>query len=161
MKEVYVLHGRTDWNEDVFDPDGNYFEESPCVEVYDSFDEAKARLRELAIEAYNSLKKNGAGWIVDDNFVDQTTEEDLFSDYNINRPGWYTQEELNELKNKKSKEVMWKKVRHDLAWQYDEWKDSIRWQMYRMNSDKIDDPDPILPGLKIIKCVVNSSGDKE
>ena len=65
------------------------------------------------------------------------------------------------MKNKKSKEVMWKKVRHDLAWQYDEWKDSIRWQMYRMNSDKIDDPDPILPGLKIIKCVVNSSGDKE
>lgn len=59
MKEVYVLHGRTDWNEDVFDPDGNYFEESPCVEVYDSFDEAKARLRELAIEAYNSLKKMG------------------------------------------------------------------------------------------------------
>ena len=50
MKEVYVLHGRMYWNEGVTDHEGNYFEESPCVEVFDSFDAAKAKLREYAAE---------------------------------------------------------------------------------------------------------------
>ena len=83
MKEVYVLHGRIHWNESVSDHDGNYFEESPCVEVFDNFDAAKTKLKELAIEAYNYLKEVGAGYVVDDSFVNKTTAEDLFSDYNI------------------------------------------------------------------------------
>lgn len=156
MKEVYVLHGRIHWNESVSDHDGNYFEESPCVEVFDNFDAAKTKLKELAIEAYNYLKEVGAGYVVDDSFVNKTTAEDLFSDYNIWLEDDFDEDELDELKNNNDKKVMWEEITNDVAWQYEEWDEYIRWQMYRINCDAFDTTEPILPGLRIRKCVVNA-----
>ena len=81
MKEVYVLCGRKRFHEGVFDQRGNYFDESPIVEVFDNFDDAKTKLKEYAIEAYNYMKLCGAGYIVGDDFIEETTEADLFSCY--------------------------------------------------------------------------------
>ena len=55
MKEVYVLCGRKRFHEGVFDHDGYYFDEAPIVEVFDNLDNAKTKLKEYAIEAYNYL----------------------------------------------------------------------------------------------------------
>ncbi len=156
MKEVYVLHGRMYWNEGVTDHEGNYFEESPCVEVFESFDAAKAKLREYAIMAYNYLKECGAGYLVDDTFVDRTSEDDLFSDYNMWSEDDFDEEEFEELRENDDKSIRWDEIRRDLAWQYDEGEDSVSWQMYCINLDCYDDKEPILAGFRIRKCVINS-----
>lgn len=155
MKELYVLHGRVYWNEGVCDHDGNYFEESPCIEVFDNFETAKTRLKELAVEAYNYLKEVGAGYIVDDDFVKETTEEDLFSWYYMwSKEDW--EDWKDETPSANNKEIAWDtdKERY-LSWTYEEEKDWIHWQMY-CNNVPYGDDEPILPGLKIKKCIVNS-----
>ena len=89
MKEVYVLYGRKRFHEGVFDHDGHYFDEAPIVEVFDNFDDAKSKLKEYAIEAYNYVKLCGAGYIVDDNFIEETTAADLFAGYYMTPPKIY------------------------------------------------------------------------
>lgn len=156
MKEVYVVHGRIRSAEGVWDHDGNYFNESPCVEVFDNFESAKTRFKELVIESYNNVKEYNAGYSIDDSFVKKTTEEDLFSNYNSTPPEWLDEDELEELKASNSKEVRWEKITNDLAWLYEEYGDFIRWYMYSVNNDVFDESEPILPGLTVVKCIVNS-----
>ena len=90
------MWGRIWFHEGVFDHDGNYFEESPIVEVFDNFDAAKTKLKEYAIKAYNNLKKYEEGYIVDDDFIKETTEEDLFSWYYM-----WSEEEWEDWKGEK------------------------------------------------------------
>ena len=80
----------------------------------------------------------------------------MFSDYNSTPPEWLDEDELEELKASNSKEVRWEEITNDLAWQYEEYGDFIRWHMYRVNNDVFDDSEPILPGLTVVKCIVNS-----
>ena len=159
MKEVYVLYGRKHFHEGVCDHDGNYFEESPVVAVFDNFDAAKTKLREYAVEAYNNLKKYGAGYIVDDDFIKETTEEDLFSWYYM-----WSEEEWEDWKGEKpaadNKEIAWDRDKERyLSWTYEEEENWIHWQMYCNNVPSGfygEEDEPILPGLKIKKCIVNS-----
>ena len=55
--EVYVLYGRVYYSEAVVDMDGNYFGESPVIEVFSTFEAAMKKLREYVVEAYNHLKE--------------------------------------------------------------------------------------------------------
>lgn len=161
MKEVYVLYGRIYWCEDIVDNDGNYFQESPCLEVYDNFDDAKAKLKEYAIQAYNWLKECGAGWVVDDRFIEETTVEDLFSDYNFwSKEMWkaFKEEEVSP----DNKAIIWEEdVKLDLCWTYSEAEspteqmDLVEWQMH-CNNVPLGETRPILAGLYIKKCVVNT-----
>lgn len=155
MKEVYVLWGRIWFHEGVCDHDGNYFEESPIVEVFDNFDAAKTKLKEYAVKAYNNLKEYGAGDIVDDDFIKETTEEDLFSWYYM-----WSEKEWEHWKGEKpaddNKEIAWDRDKERyLSWIYEEEEDWIDWQMF-CNNVPYGDDEPILPSLKIKKCIVNS-----
>lgn len=129
--EVYVLYGRDDWHESVYDHDGNYFKEAPVTEVFTNFDSALKRLKEHAIKAYNFLKE--CNYIVDDRFAKNTTQEDLFDDYNLGRPDAGAPD-------------------YDVKWEYTVSynKGRAHWQMY-LNNFYRDRPIPILPGLHIRK----------
>ena len=155
MKEVYVLYGRKRFHEGVFDHDGHYFDEAPIVEVFDNFDDAKSKLKEYAIEAYNYMKLCGAGYIVDDNFIEETTEADLFAGYYMTPPKIY-KSFTGKTPDANNKVIAWDsdKERY-LSWSYHEVEDFVHWQMY-CNNVPYGDEVPILPGLKIEKCVVNS-----
>lgn len=155
MKEVYVLYGRKRFHEGIYDQAGVYFGESPIVEVFDNFDDAKTKLKEYAIEAYNHLKECGAGSIVDDSFIQETTEADLFAPYYM-----MTEKAYKGFTGKTpaadNKSIAWDRDRERyLSWNYNEYEDWISWQMYCANVPW-DGEMPILPGLTIMKCVVNT-----
>lgn len=155
MKEVYVLYGRKRFHEGVFDQDGHYFDEAPIVEVFDNFDDAKTKLKEYAIEAYNHLKEFGAGSIVDDSFIQETTEADLFAPYYMTTEKAY-KSFTGKTPAADNKSIIWDGDRERcLSWNYNEYECWISWQMYCANVPWDADM-PILPGLKIEKCVVNS-----
>jgi hypothetical protein len=155
MKEVYVLYGRKRYHEGVFDHHGGYFEESPIVEIFDNLDDAKIKLKEYAIEAYNYLKECGAGSIVDDSFIKETTEADLFASY-YTTPQEIYKSFTGKTPAANNKGIAWDSDRERyLSWTYDEIGDWVTWQMY-CNNVPYGDEVPILPGLKIVKCVVNS-----
>lgn len=137
MSEVYVLYGRKDFNEAVFDHDGNYFRESPVLELYENFDDALNKLKEYAIEAYESMKKYG-DLVVDTHFAEVTTEADLFDWYNCG------EDMDNSI------------IERDVCWIYDEFKsiNYVAWQMQAFNVPWGEET-PILPGLYIKKCKIN------
>jgi hypothetical protein len=156
MKEVYVLYGRKHFHEGVFDHDGMYFEESPIIEVFDNFDDAKAKLKEYAIEAYNHLKECGAGSIVDDSFIQETTEADLFAPYYMYPPESHESFTDKTTLDANDKGIAWDTDRERyLYWNYYEYGDFVSWQMYCSNVPW-DAEIPILPSLTIKKCVVNT-----
>lgn len=130
--EVYVLYGRVYYSEAVVDMDGNYFGESPVIEVFSTFEEAMKKLREYVVEAYHHLKE--CSYIVDDSFIENTTEDDLFSDYNM--------DELDE------------DIENDVCWDYTESDEHALWQMYVKNVP-FGDQIPILAGLGIRKVKVD------
>lgn len=130
--EVYVLYGRVYFSEAVFDTSDNYFGESPVIEVFTNFDSALKKLKEYAVDAYNALKEDGT-YIVDDSFIENTTEEDLFTSYNLG-------EEEEPIEN-------------NVCWEYKEKEDSVYWQMTAKNIPW-DAPMPILAGLHIRKVKV-------
>lgn len=137
MSEVYVLYGRKDFTEGVFDHDGNYFRESPVLELYENFDDALNKLKEYAIEAYESMKKYG-DLVVDTHFAEVTTEADLFSWYNCG------EDRDNSI------------IERDVCWSYDEFK-SINYVVWQMEAFNVPwgEETPILPGLYIKKCKIN------
>lgn len=128
MKEVFVLYGRKDFHEGVFDHDGNYFREAPVLELYENFDDALKKLKEYAIEAYGRFKKYG-DLVVDCHFLEETTEEDLFEDYNCGVDS---------------------EIERDVCWYWWNFDESISWQMEAFNVPWGEDT-PILPGLYIRK----------
>jgi hypothetical protein len=154
MKEVYVLYGRKRFHDGIFDHQGVYFGESPIVEVFDNFEDAKIKLKEYAIEAYNYLKEYGAGSIVDDSFIKETTEADLFNTYYLCSVEFY--KSFNgKMPAANDKSVAWDRDGEScLSWDYLEHGDEVDWQMYCENIPW-DVDRPILPGLRIEKCVVN------
>ena len=130
--EVYVLYGRVYFSEAVFDTSDNYFGESPVIEVFTNFESALKKLKEYAVVAYNHLRE--CSYIVDDSFIENTTEEDLFTNYNLG-------EEEDPIEN-------------NVCWEYEETEDSVYWQMTAKNIPW-DEPMPILAGLHIRKVLVN------
>ena len=130
--EVYVLYGRVYFSEAVFDTSDNYFGESPVIEVFTNFESALKKLKEYAVVAYNHLRE--CSYIVDDSFIENTTEEDLFTNYNLG-------EEADPIEK-------------NVCWVYEEKEDSVYWQMTAKNIPW-DEPMPILAGLHIRKVLVN------
>ena len=130
--EVYVLYGRVYFSEAVFDTSDNYFGESPVIEVFTNFESALKKLKEYAVVAYNHLRE--CSYIVDDSFIENTTEGDLFTNYNLG------EEEAP--------------IENNVCWEYEEKDDSVYWQMTAKNIPW-DEPMPILAGLHIRKVLVN------
>ena len=97
----------------------------------------------------------GAGYIVDDNFIEETTEADLFASYYMTLPNIY-KSFTGQTPDANNKVIAWDsdKERY-LSWTYHEIGDFVHWKMY-CNNVPYGDEVPILPGLKIVKCVVNS-----
>ena len=131
--EVYVLYGRVYFSKSVIDTEGNYFGESPVIKVFTNFDSALKTLKEYALEAYNHLRECWL-WVVDDSFMENTTEEDLFTNYNLEE-----EEDPIEL---------------NVCWEYEETEDSVYWQMMPKYIPR-DVQIPILAGLHIRKVLVN------
>ena len=114
-----------------------------------------AEIDKYAIEAYNHLKECGAGSIVDESFIQETTEADLFAPYYM-----MTEKAYKSFTGKTpaadNKSIAWDKDRERyLSWNYNEYEDWISWQMYCANVPW-DAEMPILPGLRITKCIVNT-----
>lgn len=101
------------------------------------------------------MKECGAGSIVDDSFIEETTEADLFAPYYM-----MSQETYKSFTGKTpaadNKSIAWDRDRERyLSWNYNEYEDWISWQMYCANVPW-DGEMPILPGLRITKCIVNT-----
>jgi len=134
MKEVYVLFGRKDFHESVFDHDGNYFGESPVLELFENFDDAFIKFKKYVVEAYNNLKKYG-DLVIDTHFLKETTEADLFDNYNCDTDS---------------------EIERDICWIYNDYfKDSgsVSWESSAFNV-RLRDDTPILPSLYIKKVQI-------
>lgn len=152
MKDVFVLYGRKDFCEGVFDHDGNYFEESPVLEVFDSYRNAYNRFKQYVNEAYHNVKDIFDMRIDSDN--EDIIEEKLFNDYNtyqgsfdLSLEEWFTG--YNEFYENLPEAA--------IQWRYKE-KDE-EYAMWQMNVEKfpLDEQTPILPGLFIKKLKINSA----
>ena len=146
--EVYVVYGRTYWCEGVYDHEGNYFRESPIIEAYQSFDAALAKMKEYVKEAYNYLKSNHDGiyFTLNDRFAKNTTEDDLFKDYNMCFPDWLKAGTENDEEEE---------IEYDVCWQYNDFGFLVEWQMYAKNIPLGEDV-PILAGLGVRKVELNA-----
>ncbi len=153
--EVYVVYGRTHWCEGVYDHEGNYFRESPIIEVYQNFDDALAKMKEYVKVACNYLKE--CDDIVDKGFAEKTTEEDLFKCYNMDN-GYLFDNELDEDESDEE-------IANDVCWYYGECEGNAKWQMYIKNfkpnlinifmyPDTCENV-PILAGLGVRKVEMN------
>ena len=85
MKDVYVLYGRIYPDEGIYDHDGNYFSESPVLEIFDTYESAYKQFEKYVIKAYNELKEIAPLLDLDYAFIEETTEADLFGYYNFYR----------------------------------------------------------------------------
>ena len=83
MKDVYVLYGRIYLEEGVYDHDGNLFSEAPILEIFDNYEIAYKQFEKYVVDAYNELKDSTLWFGLDETFVEETTEADLFSNYNF------------------------------------------------------------------------------
>ena len=132
MKEIYVLTGRTFPTVGVFDEGNNYFGESPIVEAYESYEKAKKALDEYLVEIYDNIKTS---YFLDATFLDDLTVEDMQRDYNM--------------EDKEDWEEM------EVSWSSGKYREGFEFQMYA-SGIPYGDPEPILPSLKITKCIVKN-----
>ena len=56
MKEIYVLTGRLYAANGVYSDCGDFFEEAPLVEAFESYESAKLALDKYLEQIYNNLK---------------------------------------------------------------------------------------------------------
>ena len=159
--EVYVVYGRTDWCEGVYDHEGNYFRESPIIEAYQSFDTALAKMKEYVKEAYNWLKESN--YIVDDSFAEKTTVDDLFKCYNMDDT--YSFDDETDDDEGEEEDHTDEEIENDVCWYYDEGEDYAEWQMLIKNFEpdfgltfmfpNFHETVPILAGLGVTKVELN------
>lgn len=76
-KEVYVVYGRGMTNDGIFDYDGNYFMESPLLEVFDNFESAYKCFRKSIRDSYNDESE------LYEEYPKNMSDEELFADYNV------------------------------------------------------------------------------
>lgn len=131
MKEIYVLTGRLYASNGVFSDCGDFFEEAPLVEAFESYESAKLALDKYLEQVYNNLKD--AYFLVDTDFLEELTVEEMQSNYNMDK------DEYDE---------------NEIQWYSDKtFSGGYEFQMYAVNVP-YGEAVPILPFLKITKVEV-------
>ncbi len=79
--QLFVVYGRDyTWHGGVYDDFFVRFPESPLLEVFSDFESAYAFFEKAVKNAYADLCENEND--IDNKFVNEATEDDLFSNYN-------------------------------------------------------------------------------
>lgn len=133
MKNVFVVYGRTGWSDGVFDQFDQYFGESVIYGVFETFENALIEFKKRVKEAHEYFA-DGAPLCLNEDAVKKAIGANLFENYNMDK------DEYNE---------------GDVKWEYVEYKDFVKWQMYPVNVDIIFNECPILAGIYLRKQEVN------
>ena len=129
MKELFVLYGRVYFHRVGYDD----WEESPVLEIFDSYDQAFERFKKYVEKAFKFFTDAGAIALNED-AVEKAKRADVFADYNIDEDSY---------------------LEDDVQWEYIEIpNERASWQMYPVNVSEWNG-ETILAGLHIKKCSIN------
>ena len=133
-KEVYVVYGRGMTNEGIFDYDGNYFMESPLLEVFDNFESAYKCFRKSIRDSYNDESE------LYEEYPKNMSDEELFADYNV------SEDDEDETDEYEEDSVCW--YYSELSFGNNEGKKNIHysWQVFTKHSSDLVDT-TIRPGI--------------
>ena len=125
MDYVYVIFGRENYY-DIGNWGVNEMDEAAPIGVFADRSEAMECFRESVRSAWLNLKENGP--YTDDDPLFETTEDDLFTDWNTDKDDY----EYDEM---------------EICWLYRESEDSAEWRMYIPNPDETEAI--VLPSIRV------------